>query len=332
MSTKKRGKEATGDQATEQMRETAAPETMAAEEKTITSVAAGEASTEFLYLPLTGIEVLSQVRSAVNEESESFKALVQSVKDQGILEPLIVCPDGATNYRLLCGERRLLAARKAGIESVPVRIVNATEQDQFITLQLTENIQREDLNPIDQARGILSYFQAKHPDKNYEVDGVTRELLNQKLKPEYVSDQISPTIGEIMEITGKSINTLCNVLSLLKLSDTIKTAVSDGTLPVSQGYLFAANLDCPESSVIFNAVMKKPVTNAVLTKLLTAWKKAKPDSTRPKSLTQQIKSISVTKTAIVESGKVYKQADLQKLLDTLKDFVAKIELRLQPSP
>lgn len=303
-----------------------------ATEEIHTSFASGEASPEFLYVPTTGIEVLNQVRSIINEESDSFKALMQSVKDQGILEPLIVCPDGTSNYRLLCGERRLLAARKIGMETVPVRIVNATQQDQFIALQLTENLQREDLNAIDQAKGILSYFQAKHPERNYDVNGVMSDLVDYKLRPENLADQITPTVGVILEITGKSITTLYNELSLLKLSATIQEAICDEKLPVSQGYLFAANLDCPDSAKIFGAVVKKPVTNAVLTRMLTSWKNNKSDSTKPKTLIQQVKSINTFRTSLTESGKVYKQSDLQKLLDELKAFVVEVELRLQPSP
>ena len=77
--------------------------------------------------------------------------------------------------------------------------------------------------------------------------------------------------------------------------------------------------------------MKKPVTNAVLSSLLTAWKKPKPDPVKPKTLLQQVKSINTARTTMAESGKIYKQADLQKLLDALKAFAAEVESQLQPS-
>lgn len=147
---KKKGEGVTADQVTEQMRETAAPETMATEEKTIIRIATGDASPEFLYVPLTGIEVLSQVRSAINEESESFKTLMESIKDRGILEPLIMCPDGASNYRLLCGERRLLAARKAGIESAAGPVGKCDRVGPVHRTSTDRKSPRQDLNPIDQ--------------------------------------------------------------------------------------------------------------------------------------------------------------------------------------
>jgi hypothetical protein len=70
----------------------------------------------------------------------------------------------------------------------------------------------------------------------------------------------------------------------------------------------------------------------VFSKLLTSWKKKKPDRTKPKTLAQQVKNINTLRTTMVGSGKIYKKSDLQKLLDALKTFVAEVELRLQPSP
>ena len=108
---------------------------------------------------------------------------------------------------------------------------------------------------MDQAKGILSYIQTKLPDNNYDAQGVISELIRYKLKPDDLSDELVPTVGTILEITGKSITTLFNGLSLLKLPDTIRTAIvpplsglnrTGGTLQVSQGYLFAANLECPD--------------------------------------------------------------------------------------
>jgi len=119
---------------------------------------------EFLYLQLGDILVEEQVRSNIDAESESFKSLMESIKDRGVLEPVLVTQkDG--KYLLLCGERRYLAAQKLDLPSVPARVVNAiTQKDEILAFQLTENLQREDLNPIDQAKGILAYIQAKHPD------------------------------------------------------------------------------------------------------------------------------------------------------------------------
>ncbi|MCX5811236.1 MAG: ParB/RepB/Spo0J family partition protein [Proteobacteria bacterium] len=238
---------------------------------------------EFLYLSLGDIIIEEQIRSSIDTESESFKALMESIKDRGVLEPVLVTPkDG--KYLLLCGERRYLAVQKLGVESIPVRVVNTiTQKDEILAYQLTENLQREDLNPIDQAKGILSYIQAKLSDKNYDVDGVMSELIKYDRKPELVSDELVATVATALQISGKSTKTMFNGFSLLKLPPEIQAAIQAGNLPVSQGYLFAANLDCPDRDKIFEAVMKIPVTNATLNNLLTAYKKVKPDTTNHKS-------------------------------------------------
>ena len=85
----------------------------------------------------------------------------------------------------------------------------------------------------------------------YEVECIqgnwsVRELKRYKLKPDDLSDELVPTVGTNSEITGKSITTLYNGISLLKLFDEIQAAIREEKFPVSQGYLFAANLDCPD--------------------------------------------------------------------------------------
>ncbi|MCX5814564.1 MAG: ParB/RepB/Spo0J family partition protein [Proteobacteria bacterium] len=181
---------------------------------------------EFLYISADKIIVLEQVRSNINIETDSFKSLMQSIKDKGILEPLLVTTQDDGTYLLICGERRLVAARQLGLESVPVRIIEAgKESGDTIALQLTENLQREDLNPMDQAKGILAYIQAKLPDKNYDVDGVMSEFVSYDRRPEDLPKEIADTLSAIAEICGKSTRTLLRTISLLKLSDEIQAAI-----------------------------------------------------------------------------------------------------------
>ena len=291
-------------------------------------------SPEFLYLSLGGIIIEEQIRSSIDTEGESFKALMQSIKDKGVLEPVLVTPkDG--KYLLLCGERRYMAALKLGFPAIPARILDAiTQKDEIIAFQLTENLQREDLNPMDQARGILAFIQAKHPDKGYDVGGVMSELINYKLRPDDPSNQFTPTVGVIIEITGKSITTLYNGLSLLNLPDEIQAAIRAGNLPVSQGYLFAANLECPDRDKIFEAIMKTPVTNATLNNLLTAYKKVKPvpSVTKLIPMTKQIANLRSVESSIESGLSKYTKPDLVTLLDELRTFSALVEMRIPIAP
>ncbi len=290
---------------------------------------------EFLYIPVGNIVVLEQVRSNINSETDSFKSLMQSIKDKGILEPLLVTGPDGISYTLLCGERRLAAARQLGLESVPVRVIEAgKELGETIAFQLTENLQREDLNPMDQAKGILAYIQAKLPDKNYDVDGVMSDLVMYNRRPEDLPEPFASTVDAIMQIAGKAYTSLFRTLSLLKNPDEIQAAIQQGTLQVSQGYLFAANLDCPNLMQIFTDIMKTPVTNATLNNLLIAYKKVKPDSgdTKPPPMTKQIAVLRSFRSYMEMNTVQYMKPDLEILLDDLRTFCALVEERVQTAP
>ena len=104
-----------------------------------------------------------QPRKAFDEEE--LASLSASIRTHGILQPLVVRQLG-DRYQLIAGERRLRAARDAGMTSVPVRVVNFNDQ-QVLEAALVENIQRSDLNPIEKAQGFKDYldrFQMTHDD------------------------------------------------------------------------------------------------------------------------------------------------------------------------
>jgi ParB-like chromosome segregation protein Spo0J len=247
------------------------------------------------------------------------------------LEPVLVTQKD-DKYLLICGERRYLAASKAGQETIPARVVNAiTQKDEILAFQLIENLQREDLNHIDQANGILAFIQAKHPDKNYNLDEVMGELVNVMRTPEYASKDFSFTVNEIVKISGKSYPTLFRTISLLKLVPKIQDAIFLGTLSVSQGYLFAANLGSPDFFTIFNEIMGKPVTNAKLEKMLTEYKKAKTGTTantKPVSIKKKVEVLQNAESFFQEKTGMYSVSDLQKYLDELKVLASLIEKQI----
>jgi ParB family chromosome partitioning protein len=288
-------------------------------------------SQEFMYLPLGRIIVEEQIRSGIDMESESFKALMESIKDRGVLEPLLVTPkDG--NYLLLCGERRFRATQKLGLETIPVRVMDAvTQKDEILAFQLTENMQREDLNPVDQAKGVLGYFKVKLGEAAPERDNLMSMLVDYNRDPSRQSGDFPTTVVGVSKITGKSVTSLHRALSLLKLSDEIQAALREGKLPVSQGYLFAANLDNPDLVKIFNEVMKKPVTNAKLESRLVEYKKVKRDLSgmKPKPLTKQNTSLRSIKTVITKGAGKYAKADLEKLLANLRELCTLVEEQVQ---
>ena len=118
-----------------------------------------------------------QVRSLI--KSESLVDLVESIKEHGILEPLIVAKTPA-GYQIIAGERRWRAAKIVGMKSVPV-VVKETDSQGMLELALVENVQREDLNPIERAQG----FQRLLNDYSLPVTEIAKRISK---SPAYVSN------------------------------------------------------------------------------------------------------------------------------------------------
>lgn len=125
--------------------------------------------------------------------------LADSIRKVGILQPIIVRPEGAS-YQIIAGERRWRAAQMAGLERVPVRVM-ATTETEALALALIENLQREDLNPIEEARGY------------------------RRLIAEY-----NMTQSELADRVSKSRSAVTNALRLLDLPDDIQELLYDGRL------------------------------------------------------------------------------------------------------
>ncbi len=133
-------------------------------------------------------------------KDESLQELAYSIKKEGILQPLLVSPSVDGRYELVAGERRLRAARMAGITEVPV-IIKIISDDKKLELALIENIQREDLNAIDES-------------KAYQT----------------MVEKLNLSHADIAERVGKSREHVANLLRLLKLPKLIQDDVVQGRI------------------------------------------------------------------------------------------------------
>src|SRR5574339_14250 len=131
---------------------------------------------------------------------EELENLAASIREHGVIQPLVVSPGKGGLYTLIAGERRLQAARKAGLKTVPVVIRHATDQ-QLLELALIENVQREDLNAIEEAEAY------QHLAKEF------------KLSHETIASRV-----------GKSRVAVTNTLRLLDASAPVKQALVDGRI------------------------------------------------------------------------------------------------------
>lgn len=157
---------------------------------------------ELRYIAITDISP-NPYQPRIHFDQEKLEELAQSIKENGLIQPLIVRKSSIIGYELLAGERRLRASQLAGLTRVPA-IVKELSDDELLSQAIIENLQRSDLNPIEEA---TSY----------------QRLIEKGL-----------THDEIAQIMGKSRPYITNILRLLQLSDTLIQAVKEEKL--SQGH------------------------------------------------------------------------------------------------
>jgi len=135
---------------------------------------------------------------------ESLEELARSIRSSGIIQPVVLRPIG-TRYQLIAGERRWRAAQRAGLQRVPA-VLREVPEELALEITLVENIQREDLNPIEQARAF---------DRLMTEFGLTQE--------------------DVAERTGKDRTTVANAVRLLKLDRPILDFIEEGKLSAGHG-------------------------------------------------------------------------------------------------
>ncbi|MEM7179411.1 MAG: ParB/RepB/Spo0J family partition protein [Spirochaetota bacterium] len=162
-----------------------------------------ESSSNFKQIKIDSI-LLNPTQPRKTFSENSIQELASTIKVHGLIQPLVVLKKDS-NYELVSGERRLRACKIAGLKKVPVVIKNYSEEER-LEIAIIENIQREDLNPIEEA---LAY-----------------QTLIEKL---------SLKITEVAERVGKNRTTVSNLLRLLQLPDSIKEFVKQGK--ISEGHV-----------------------------------------------------------------------------------------------
>jgi len=170
----------------------------------------------------------NQPRKHIKEET--LKELAESIKQKGIIQPIIV-REKEGYYEIIAGERRWRAAQIAGLQEIPVVIRNDISELESLELALIENIQREDLNPIDLA---LAY----------------NELI----------EKYKLTQEELAKILGKSRSAIANTLRLLKLPEEIKNHIISGKLSEGHGRVLLALEDEKEMTRLANECIEKQLS------------------------------------------------------------------------
>ncbi len=170
-----------------------------------------------------------------NFDEESLKELAASIREFGIIQPIVVSKieketenGTAVEYQLIAGERRLLAAKMAGLERIPAIIRRVSHGQEQMELAIVENIQRANLNPIETARAYAR-----------------------------LSDEFRLTQREIAVRVGKSRETIANVLRLLNLPTEIQNAVAENKINESQARLLLMIDDANQQKIFFGDLLNK---------------------------------------------------------------------------
>lgn len=238
-----------------------------------------------------------------NFDEDALQELADSIKQFGLLQPILV-QDRNDHYEIIAGERRWRAAKLAGIKEVPVIIKDYTAQE-IVEISLIENIQRENLNPIEEA---LAY---------------KRLLTEFHLKQDEVAERVS-----------KSRTAVTNSMRLLKLSDDVQQMIIDEMITTGHARALLAIEDPAKQYTIAQQIFDEKLSVREVEKLVkTLNKPTKPEKEKPKDLRfiyqdieEKLKLSLGTKVSIAAkengAGKIeiqfYSNDELERILEILK--------------
>jgi len=255
-------------------------------------------------IEITAIKpTLQQARKSFDEAK--LEELAASIKEKGIIQPLVVRKIGS-GYEIVAGERRYRAAMKAGLSKVPAVVLENVSEQELLELSLIENLQREDLNPIEEALGY-------------------RTLMGQfNLTQEQISQRI-----------GKDRSVIANKMRLLNLAPSVKIFLADDK--INEGHARVL-LSVPDEKIqieLAGKIVNLGLSVRQLEDLLTRKPKTKITFKKGKEISPQIERVEkalreffATKVRIVQTRNkrrievsFYNDEDLNRILELLKIYV-----------
>ena len=275
----------------------------AAKENPVKTAAKDENSVQETLVKITKVEP-NREQPRKNFDEDALQELADSIKQFGLLQPILV-QDRKTYYEIIAGERRWRAAKLAGLKEVPVIIRDYTEQE-IVEISLIENIQREDLNPIEEAQAYK------------------RLLTEFNLKQDEVAERVS-----------KSRTAVTNSMRLLKLCDEVQQMIIDDMISTGHARALITIEDPEQQYTIAQRVFDEKLSVRDVEKLVKDFnkpQKAKKEAVEDKSLDiiyqdveEKLKQSLGTKVSIASKGngagkleiEFYTHDDLDKIIELL---------------
>jgi len=183
------------------------------------------------HLPLEALLPSPQPR----RRFENLEALAESIREKGVLQPLLVRPLGDGRYAIVAGERRYRAAKMAGLAEVPVRVLDLPEKEARL-LALVENLQREDLNPYEETLGVLELLSEELGKTRGEVVALLHRMRDEargKVPHNVVGNPEAKRVEEVFRALGRMSweSFVQHRLPLLGLPEDLRAALEEGALP-----------------------------------------------------------------------------------------------------
>ncbi len=262
-------------------------------------------------------------------DPEKMEQLVQSVKDYGILEPLLVRTTAAPEiYELVAGERRYRAALAAGLPEVPVVVRELSNEDAF-QLALIENLLREDLNPVEETQGILQLLAFKLVCPVAEVPKILYRIQNNQLSQNVNGNVTISGELEIVEqvFTGLGLMSwesfIRNRLPLLNLPKDVLDLLSLGKIAYTKAQAIARVKDEQQRQIILAAAISEDLSLTQIKERIASLTTA---VTSNNNKTYSLRSRVDTACQLVKKSKIWadpkKQKQLEKLLSELEKLAS----------
>ncbi len=180
------------------------------------------------------VETLKEIRLALIEPPEwqprkkfdqnKLDELKESIKLHGLLQPMIVEPIEGGKYRIIAGERRFRALTELKTEFVQVRILDKLSEEKRIQIQITENLMREDITPLERSKAVYKLLQQT---LNLNLDELINTLMLYHREMKRLNEHTVRTVRTVLESIGKNETTISRWLNLLKLPQEIQDKLDD---------------------------------------------------------------------------------------------------------
>lgn len=250
---------------------------------------------------------------------QKLQQLAESIKAHGILEPLLVRPIADGRYELVAGERRYRAAKEIGLQEVPV-VIRELSDLQAVELALIENLQREDLNPVEETEGILTLLGAKLDMPTSEISQLLHRLAKRGSDNVVGNEETLEVVESIFQIVGKMSweSFATHRLPLLNLPQLVLEALQAGKIEYTKARALARVKD-PD---VLSDLLEQTTTEQWSLNQIRAAINEKTKSTKSENIELKQRFSQVSKT--LKSSTVWedpsKHQRLEQLLDELQQL------------